>query len=254
MRGSDFATAGANEKAFANAKYTIERGGQYIVNRVPSGTEAAAGKSRILLTESYLRTEMPLNPNSTTYNFGILNNQITNGSSGLYPTERRITLQDVFFTYAVGFYVTMNSTSAGNTSYQYQLMTFPNPQFYLSGGIDLNLMQALWNTGEIQLTINGNVVTPGWDLKKHMAINQTQIDTATWPAGPFFNQVNQLNDGMVQVEPNWIFNGGNNIQLDVVYRVPLTGIGIGNTAQMRLVLIMQGFLAQNASSIMDAKQ
>ncbi len=250
MKGSDYATglsAGANREAYANAVAVLERSGQYAVNRDPVGNQ-----KKMMLTESYLRTEMPLSTSKTSYNFGVLNTQITNGQSGLYETEQRITLQDVLFVYNVGFYVTMNRTSGGNVSYQNQLMTFPNPQFYLSSGINLDLMTGLWNNGQIELTINGQVVTPGWDLRKHMYIPQTQIDTNTPSTnGAFFNQVRQRDEGMQTVEPNWIFNGGNNIQLNVVYKTSLTNIGIADTASLRLVLIMEGFLAQNASSIMD---
>lgn len=241
------ASALANRLAYANAVAKLESKGNVIVNR----KDNTGQRREIRMTQSFLRTEQNLNQNITNYSFGITNNQ-PNASGTIFPTEQRLTLQDVFFAYKVGFYISMQSTSGANTTYKNQLMTFPNPQFYLSGGIDLNLMQGLWTNGVLNLKINNEVITPAWDLRKHMDVPVNQLNTIGWPnTDQFFNQFDGDNFGMCTIEPNWIFNGGSNIDLEINYAESLTNIGIGSAAVMRLHLIFEGFLAQNASSIMD---
>ena len=242
---SNSSSIAAHRMAYANAIATLEKKTDISVNAdVP-------GKRRITMTQSFLRTEQDLNPNITNYSFGITVNQ-PNSNGAVNPTETRLTLQDVFFAYKVGFYISLQTSSAGNTSYKNQLMTFPNPQFYGAAGLDLNLMQGLWTNGKLSLKINNAVITPAWDLKKHLDVPQTQVNTVSWPnTNGFFNEFDGDNYGMCTIEPNWIFNGGSNIDLQINYPDSLTNIGIGNTAKFRLHLIFEGFLAQNASSIMD---
>jgi len=250
-------SSNAHREAYRNAVDTIEsvdNNGRkkYVVNRNPKGGNEVGAKT-IRVTQSYLRSEIILNPNLTNYSFGILDRDIPVGATGLFPTEQRLKQQDVFFTYSLGFYILCASTSGGNTSFLYELMTFPNPNFYGSFGINLDLMVGLWTSGSLQVSVNNDVLTPAWDLKKHFFVPETQINTTTWPANSaYFNEVNYEHNGHCIVEPNWIINGGNNNQYVITYPQSISNIGL-TSGNFRLVLDWRGFLAQNCSSLMDNK-
>jgi hypothetical protein len=249
------------DRAFINAKRTVEgmvpnpAGGwmrqqkngkdvsRYVVNR------EEPGKMKIKMTRSYLRSEILIQPTLTNYPFAILTNQVAPGSTGVNPTEQRLKQQDVFFCNRLGFYIYIASSSGGNTNYKYELLTFMNPIFYGSS-INLDLAQGLWTTGELQVTVNNDVLTPGWDLLQHGVINQTQVPGLPLGSSPYFNQVDYSKDGLITVEPQWVLNGGNDNQYVINYPQSINSIGIAG-AQIWLVLKWEGFLAQNCSSIMD---
>ena len=115
----------ANRLAYANAVATLQGKGNIVVNQ----KDKTGVRREIRMTQSFLRTEVNLDQNITNYSFGITNNQ-PNSSGSIFPTEQRLTLQDVFFAYRVGFFISCESTSAGNTNYKNQLMTYPNPVSY----------------------------------------------------------------------------------------------------------------------------
>ena len=243
--GKDSSKVGVLRQAYANAKLTLEQRDPGIVVN-DERTAAASGKRNITMSASYLRVEKLLDPNITQYPFQI----ISGVNQQVYPTEQLLTLQDVFFAARVGFYVILERSAAGREEFGNQLMTFPNPQIYGATGLDLNRMVGLWNNGELRLTINNKVITPAWALKKHLVVPERQVNTMAWPNGDgFFNEIDLDEDGMSAVEPNWIFNGGSNIDLQINYPTSLTTYGIGAN-RFRLVIYYDGFLAQNASSIM----
>lgn len=245
MPGNKGVLHGAKRTAWNKAVDVLHGSGMIVRGVDPPSQD----KSLVTLTNSYLRTEAVLNPNTTQYNFGILNTEpSTGGAIQPFPTEQRLLLQDVFFAYDFGFYITCNKTGGGNTNFQYQLMTFPNPNFFGSFGLNLDLMIGLWTMGKMQLVINNNVVIPSWPLKRHLVINQTQI---LFPSSNvYFNQNDFDDDGLSAMEPNIILNGGNNNKLSINYPLPINTMGIGDTAVFNLVCWFDGFLAQNASTIM----
>lgn len=217
-----------------------------------SVNQTVNGKDRITMAQSYLRTEMPLDPNLTTYDFALLDNKITSPLGIINATEQRLALQDAFFAYNLGFYIAVDETAGANKSYSNQLLTFPNPQFFGSAGVDLNLQQGIWTNGSLSLIINSNVITPAWDLAKHLYIPETQINTVAWPnTEGFFNEFDGEGYGKCAIEPNWIFNGAANIDLKINFRKPLNQMGLATGSKYRIVLIFQGYLAQNCSSIMQ---
>lgn len=206
------------------------------------------GSKKITMTRSYLRSEVLLSPSLSQYTFPILDNVPSIGSNGINPTEKRLKQQDVFFCNRLGFYIYNKSTGAGK--YQYELMTFPNANFFGSTGLDLDLLTGLWTAGQLNVTINNDVLTPAWDMQQHMAVQQTEIPAISVNGSPYFNQIDYSVDGIAVVEPNWILNGANNNIFNLIYPVALSNMGIGTT-QLYFVMKFEGFLAQNCSSIMD---
>lgn len=244
MPGNKGIIATAKRTAWNKAVEVLHANGMKV-----RGVDAQTSEnSLVTLTNGYLRTEAVLDPNNTNYNFGILTTEpSTGGGTQPFATEQRLRMQDVFFAYDYGFYVVCPATAGGNTNFQNQLMTFPNPQFFGAFGLNLDLFQGIWTQGKMSLEINNNNVIPAWPLKRHMVIPQTQILV---PSGNIqFNQNDFDDDGLSAMEPNIILNGGNNNQLNINYPISLANMGIG-ASTFRLVCWFDGFLAQNASTIM----
>lgn len=266
-----------HDSAYAEAKRQLEYlvagpKGQYkefVVNRDPNPADPLENSSsgvntkRINMTQSNLRTRNKLDPNITNYTFGILNTEpssvpaVQSAQNGiLNPLELRLIQQDVFFVYAMGFRLYMISTPGGNTSFQYQPLTFPNPIVYGGVGINLDLMWQIWTGGNLNVTVNKNILNTNVSLMDYFNINQTQIPpiNSNPPVGdaPLFNQINLRSDGIVTVKPNWILNGANQNLFQINYPNQLNNIGLGvSSSEWHIELFMKGFLAQNASSIMN---
>jgi hypothetical protein len=241
----DSSKVGVLRQAYANAVLKLESSNQgskpIAVNQVISG------KQTIRMTQSYLRMEQLLDPNLTNYSFTV----VSGTTNPPYPTENWLKLQDVFFVARMFFGLVLERSAGGNTQFANQLMTFPNPQFYGAAGLDLNRLCGIWQNGELRLTINNEVITPAWPLSKHFNVPMRQINTITWPnTDGFFNEVDLGDDGWCSIEPNWVLNGGSNIDLQIGYPTSLQDYGIGSS-RFKLVLMLDGFLAQNASSIMN---
>lgn len=225
---------------------------KYVVNREEPGFK------KIKVTRSYLRCEILLQPTLTAYSFAVLQNVSANngpGNPGVNPTEQRLKQQDVFFCNRLGFYLYMAVSNGGNTEFRFILVTCPVSTF-LSGGVDPVQMYALWTTGTLQVTVNNDVLTPAWDMLQHMYIPLLQGDPSggIGPAWEYLQPHRPTEDGIVTVEPNWVLNGGNDNEYVVTYPQSLNTMGISSvTARFYLVLKLEGFLAQNCSSIMDNK-
>jgi hypothetical protein len=244
----------SKRKAYINAVAAIQSNPQYVVN--DEAASIATGKYNVTVAQSYVWSEIPVNANNSQYVFNVIDQQYNVGNNNLLPAERRVKQQDVFFTYALWFGIRINVPSWQGQ--QQQLMTFPSAacQGALPGLFpDTQALCALWSTGALNVTVNGNVLTPGWDLSQHLVINQTQENGSGVPINPYYDQVDQGQDGWVVVEPNWIINGANNNLYQVNYpnnyNLVFGGVNSGCTAQVNLIMRWYGFLAQNVSSIMN---
>jgi len=235
----------------------IEADGQYVVNN--ENKAAKLVKKNIRAAQSYLWSEIPLNPNNSTYQFNVRNGVANLGQAGIVPGEQRLKDQDVFFCYGLGFYFRVLSTGSNNKSYQNNLYTFPGADFNgsLPFGLNIESLLGLWTEGVLTVKTNGETLTPSWDMGQHLVIPQTQTLAAPGPSStaPFFDQKDLSSDGIVITEPNWIINGGNDNNYTVTYPQNYNTFGVPdpNTYNWRISLVMkwEGFLAQNASSIMN---
>lgn len=233
---------------------------KYVVNREERGFK------KIKVTRSYLRSEILLQPTLSSYNFPILSNVSANNGPtvpGTQPTEQRLKLQDVFFCNRMGFYYYCAITNGGNTEFRYILYTGPTVNF-IQTGVDPVQMYAIWTTGQLQVTVNNDVLTPAWDMLQHLYIPQLQGDPsggATNFTAPgetailsYLNGFTGDRDSLIIVEPNWVLNGGNDNEYVITFPQSLNTMGISSTiARFFMVLKLEGFLAQNCSSVMDNK-
>lgn len=240
--------ASPHRHAYMEMCKTIEAGGDYVVNS--DGRARKENKKNLRAAQSFLWSQIPLSAGSSSYVFNVQDGLFNVGNPGLLPMEKRLKLQDVFFTYALGFYLTCAATGGGNTNYQFELMTFPSANFYGGGTPNLDTMVGLWTSGVLNVTVNGDTLTPAWDMGQHFYVPQTQVPANPVSGSPYYDQRDLADDGWVVTEPNWIINGGNNNIYTVNYPNTYANINLG-TAKWNLVMKWQGFLVQNASSIMD---
>jgi hypothetical protein len=250
MRTTSFQNS--HRSAYKNAVGMLEADKQYVVNNERAA--ATTGRKNIRLAQSYLWSQVPLDASLSQYIFNVKDGVYNTGTTGILPMERRIKDQDVFFTYALGFYLVCISAK-GNASFQWELMTYPSEKMwggFFSAGIQQLI--GLWTAGTLGVSVNGDTLTPAWDMGQHLVIPETQATVGTSsPIDRWFDQKYMEEDGMVITEPNWIINGGNNNLYQLNYASNYNGIsgaiGVDNT--FHLVMKWQGFLAQNASSIMN---
>lgn len=237
-----------------------EGAGQYVVNNIDKAR--AMGKENIRVAPSNLISIIPIVPNNTNYLFQWLDNQPNAGNAnGLLPLEKRLAIQDVFFTSSMGFFLTAFNANAVGPVYpqlHYQMFTYPVPSLGgLFGLNDLAALAGLWSSGNLEIKVNGIIQTPNWWMGRHQTINQTQSSWAGTPINPFWDQQIWSEDGYLIMEPNLIVNGGNKNEYTLTYDNtfgqifgPLSN-NPSNTYSFGLVLILDGWLAQNASSIMN---
>lgn len=211
---------------FQNSKNAISRAGLNPANAV--------------LSQSYLRMEVPLVAGATNYTFDILVNENTNPQ---YVTQNKLNLQDAFVLSQLGFFLAVPATSAVNEA-AFPLMTYPN-QVIFTGGNDV-AAQTIYN-GQMQLTVNQRTIITAWDLNRHYQVNQTQQLVARAAGTPFSNidQNNFDTDGFSVVEPNVVLVGSKKNILQVVIPAGLATV----EANSRLVCVMRGILAQNVTSV-----
>lgn len=216
--------------------------GQRLVFQNSKNAIARAGLNpgAAVLSQSYLRMEVPLVAGVTNYTFDILVNENTNPQ---YVTQNKLNLQDAFVLSQLGFFLGVPATSATNEA-AFPLLTYPN-QVSFTAANDV-AAQAIYN-GQMQLTVNQRTIITAWDLNRHYQVNQTQQLVARAASTPFQNidQVNLDTDGFSVVEPNVVLVGSKKNILQVVLPAGLASV----EPNSRLICVMRGILAQNVTSV-----
>lgn len=205
-----------------------------------------------ILSQSDLRSEIVLNVNKTTYQFGINVNQQTN-QQPILNTERRLNLQDTFFVAQIGYYFRVVVTAGGSSAYTNQLFTHPPGQIYNPPTVNLDSMVSLWN-GNMSLAVNNRTIVPEWDLFRHYVCPDNQAPVFGAALATQLFPVNDAlwgaQDGMYPVEPMWILDGSYDNVMNITFNNALNLSGLANT-QVNMVVIMRGILAQNCGKIME---
>lgn len=188
----------------------------------------------IKLTQGSLRFEQPLVAGQTLYTFPTLDNQAIFSN-----LEDRLKLQDSFVVNSIFVGTGAPSSATDNT---FLPDTYANPVKYGAAGPNL---QAWWDAGNLQITVNNDIITPKWDLYRHYNANQTQ-QTAALGAGSPMDQERGAFDGWYPVEPNVVMIG----QKDTQIQVMLKGAGLATVlANSRGIIMVRGYLAQNSTVV-----
>lgn len=225
--------------AFQNAYNAIKAAGMNPASKILSG--------------SYIRTEAPLTTSATSYKFDLLTTE--NSQPAIYATQNKLNQQDVFVVsnIFVGLFCPVTANGTDGT-----LMTYPKIGLETGAAGNHTAAQALATmylyNGFLSLNVNQTTVIPSWDLFKHLLIPDTQLNATTTgvatgaPTAPMHNTFDAINGsehGFYPVEPNIVISGSKKNNLTVNLPAAITAVG----TNARLVIIMRGILAQNASAI-----
>jgi hypothetical protein len=194
-------------------------------------------------TQGFLRSEVPMVTNSTNYSIQVIVNQ---GNPNGRVLNKFMNMQDLFFVSDVFVGWTLASATAVNG----KIYTYPNLTAAATGGSIPADLNALYN-GQLIIQMNNNTVNPGWDLDRHLFVPRTQQNTAfnvaspTSPAVQPIDQVNLSEDGWYPCEPNMVFNGGGNLNVNL----NLAGAIASVPTNAAIVVKFRGLLLQNVSGI-----
>jgi hypothetical protein len=166
----------------------------------------------------------------------------TPGGSSVRATEQRLNLQDAFYVSTVQVFLSLADSA---TATDYSPITYNNQHLFTTAGAN----QALNNfyNGTLSLTVNNRVITPSWDILRHLEIPQTQqtaVPTST------ANTVDQLTGGYSSsfvCEPNWVLIGSKNNNLSITLPNSIGTLQASKTTVLGIVL--RGVLAQNVTVV-----
>jgi hypothetical protein len=212
-----------------------------VFNRVIADMRAAGYTEQQIesasITQSTLILELVANTATNNYTFGVLVNETNNGP--VRPTEIRLPLQDMFYTYGVQFLLGF-AASAVDTAYP--SYSFPNPDIYTTSGA-VGALNNLYN-GYLSLTVNNKILTPTFDMLKFYKSNQTQFVTGA--ASPV-NQFDGSEDAFIPVEPNWVLQGQKKNVLTLSLPAAVGTLQASITTVFRLIL--RGLQVQNVTPV-----
>jgi hypothetical protein len=232
--------------AFQNAANAIKRAG--------------LNPGRAVLSQSYLRLETPISATATSYKFDVLTTENTQPAT--YPTQLKLALQDAFVVSQlfIGIYAPNDGTATGsNTNHPLSYPSIGRPN-NASGNVapaDATLLNGIYN-GFLQLNVNQRTILTGWDLFRHLRVQQTQtsgvvgvpsgtILALTAPTHYTYDSIDGSNDGFYPVEPNIVLDGSK--KNDLTINLPYALGSFATNYNYRFCFIARGILAQNVSSI-----
>ena len=194
-----------------------------------------------VLSQSYLRTELPLSTTKTLYQFPVLVNDNTQGTPT--NTSQLLNLQDAFYCSSIGIFVAKPSSSTDTT---FQLVTYPNASIF-SAANTASSLYSLYN-GNLSLTINNRQVVPAYDVYRHYSVPMQQQVTAPYYAAQtaaWKDQQSGADSAFYPVEPGWVFVGSKQNILQINLPAALAAIETNS----RVIIVMRGHLAQNVTPV-----
>lgn len=202
--------------------------------------DAGVNPAQAILSQSYLRLETVASTTKTNYQFGVLVNDAPQGSTQR-ACEVRLNLQDAFYVASVQVFTAL-ATNA--TATDFSLDTYPNPRKYSTAGAAAALYN-LYN-GYLSLTVNNRIITPNWDLFRHLEINQTQQTVTPVATTIPLDEMNG-NSTAFACEPNWVLIGSKNNVLN--FQLPSSIGTLQASSTTVLAVILRGVLAQNVTVV-----
>lgn len=188
-----------------------------------------------VLSQSYLRLEQLLTITSSNFKFPILVND-TGNSVGVRATEQRLALQDAFYVSGIGIYL---AKAASATDTAFRLKTYPNPVTFTLGGAAPAPLNTFYN-GRYYITVNNEVLVPGFPMSKFLDLPQTQLTAAAnSPEDQFFG------DAVQSLQPNPVFIGQKKNYFNIELPNNISAVDGFTYA----VVIMWGVLAQNVTVV-----
>jgi hypothetical protein len=203
-----------------------------------------AGQRDVIITDSYLRFETTLGT-STSLSFNTLVNQ---GAQTV--TEHRLNMPDRFCVTDMAFFIrkVAAATPTDGQIASAQLDTFPNPLTYTGAG-EAAALNALYNS-YLTVRIDSVVYYDSLDLLRFYRVPTSQQNVSYVVASPAGNTIqadgwDTMNYGFAPIDPTFSLDG--KAKNDISVTLP-TSIAMAGTSSVNYaVLIVRGFLLQNAS-------
>lgn len=199
---------------------------------------AGISVGQAVLSQSYIRSEVAMSTSTTSYQIPILVN--STGANTNYATNQLLQLQDAFVVSSIGVFVAI---PAASTTTAFPLYTYPNASAFTTSGAATALYN-LYN-GKLSVVVNNRQIVPAMDLYRYLYVPQTQQGAAA--TATTIDQNDATEFGYYPVEPNIVLVGSKNnvITLDLPGAISTLQAGVAP----RIVVIMRGILAQNATSV-----
>ena len=224
---SKFTTLGQRE-IFDNARALLSANGYNV--------------AQAKLTQSQLRSEAAMSASVTRFHMPILINDSQNGNA--FNTEKRLQLQDVFIVSAIALAV---AKPASATDGMFDLFTYGNSTVFGASNTAASVKGAYAN-GNLSMIVDNDQVLPylPTNLLYRAPITQQGANVGYTTSGVNLTDSRDgSNDGIFQIEPNFILSG--NAQIDVSLNLPAALTAV--EANSRFVLLFYGLLAQNCSKV-----
>lgn len=203
-----------------------------------------AGQRDVIITDSYLRFETTLGT-STSLSFNTLVNQ---GAQTV--TEHRLNMPDRFCVTDMGFFIrkVAAATPTDGQIASAQLDTFPNPLTYTGAG-EAAALNALYNS-YLTVRIDSVVYYDSLDLLRFYRVPTSQQNVSYVVASPAGNTIqadgwDTMNYGFAPIDPTFSLDG--KAKNDITVTLPTSIAMAGTSSVNSAVLIVRGFLLQNAS-------
>lgn len=224
---SKFTTLGQRE-IFDNARALLSANGYNV--------------AQAKLTQSQLRSEAAMSASVTRFHMPILINDSQNGNA--FNTEKRLQLQDVFIVSAIALAV---AKPASATDGMFDLFTYGNSTVFGTANTAASVKGAYAN-GNLSMIVDNDQVLPylPTNLLYRAPITQQGANVGYTTSGVNLTDSRDgSNDGIFQIEPNFILSG--NAQIDVSLNLPAALTAVETNS--RFVLLFYGLLAQNCSKV-----
>jgi len=205
--------------------------------------QAGFSLGQAVLSQSYLRSELPLSTTKTLYQFPILVNDNSQVSGGNFNTTNLLQLQDAFFVSHIGLFWAKPSSSTDTT---FQLVTYPNAQIFSTANTASSLYSFV--NGNLSITVNNRQIVPSLDLYRFYNVPQQQsVANAYYSASgaAFKDQQDGSSSGLYPIEPGIVFSGSK--QNIVQIQIPSALAAVETNS--RVILYFAGHLAQNVTSV-----
>jgi hypothetical protein len=168
------------------------------------------GKGNIRLTQSNLMLIRPINPNSTTYNFPVVENEVV----GLLPEEIRLNINDEFIMTHLGVYLrgTLNNGEGG--------LIAPIMHTYapIQQNRDFAKSEGLYD-GYMKLSVNNITYIDKYGLRKHEnrpVSPQWNNQIAVGLNGSTEAAAKFSDDGVYEISPMVTFSGAKKNELQII--------------------------------------
>jgi len=172
------------------------------------------GKANVRLTQSTLFLTKPINPNSTSYRFDVLETE----TGTLQPDELRLNLNDEFICATMGLYLVATARTADGVAPKSATKLFT----YTPGELDNTSAIGLQNfyAGQLSISVNNIVYLEKWDSRKHEFVPRTQYSNLVAAPGAQASQasVDFSRNSMFPVEPLITLSGAK--KSTVVFNLP----------------------------------